>query len=86
MHAAGRGTIKSLEAALKVSAGYFRNRRMKNRMSLDVLLKSLEILGIDPREFFDAAFSRPYKSKTDTAALPAAIKKARDRSRELRKK
>ncbi len=54
--AAGPGTIGRIEASLGLSQGYFRDQRRKDRLRIDlrVLLRTLELLGVDRAEFFSA--------------------------------
>lgn len=54
--AAGPGTIGQIEASLELSRGYFRDQRRSDRLRIDlrVLLRALELLGVDRAEFFSA--------------------------------
>jgi tetratricopeptide (TPR) repeat protein len=51
---AGRGSIARVQRALNLGAGYFRDQRRPGRgfLRLDVLLRSLAVLGVPAAEFF----------------------------------
>lgn len=52
--AAGPGSIGRIEASLELSQGYFRDQRRSDRLRIDlrVLLRTLELLGVDRADFF----------------------------------
>jgi len=51
--------VKRTEEAVGVQPGYFRQRRYENKLSLEVLLQTLEILEVEPADFFAEVFGSP---------------------------
>lgn len=51
---AGRGSVSRVQRVLDLGAGYFKNQRRpgRRRVDLRVLFRALEILDVDPAEFF----------------------------------
>lgn len=57
---AGPGSIGRVENALDLSPGYFRDQRRPDRLRVDlrVLLKTLDLIEVDPAEFFATILGR----------------------------